>query len=298
MLLFDSSVENLNSPILASSAINQTAVIEHIDDRSDRAKTCSFVCTRLLSTNLFLSLQSNQDDACLLFNRCFELFAQQSHQLDQNPWIQPVYTTINEEREAEKEFQKKIFYPTYQKLVDYKQIINTIQSKTEVQAKLQNYITQTPILIEIIHFKTELSNPESIKLPLMILRRLFDSFEFLKMTRFIYALSQFHILLHRTFAQLIEREKFLKVSLEELYERACQSSNRLHQPNQQNKYKTIIENGIEAVNTYHQFADGQIRPGACDLTQRFETISMKTKVNYLVETDNHEDGNIIMRILR
>ncbi|CAF4185533.1 unnamed protein product, partial [Adineta steineri] len=294
LLLFDTSVENLNGPILSGSAINETAAREHIDDRSDRAKTCFFVCTRLLSTNFFLLLQSNQDDACLLFNRCFELFAQQSHQPDKNPWIQPIYTTINEEREAEKEFQQNIFYPTYQKLNDYKQIINILQSKTEVQTKLQNYITQMPIRIEIIHFKTELSNPESIKLPLKILRQLFDSFEFLKMTRLIYPLSQFHILLHRTFAQLIEREEFLNISLDELYKRACQSSNRLHQ---QNKYKTIIENGIEAVNTYHQFADGQIRPGACDLTQRFETISMKTHVSYLVETDNHEDGNIIMRIL-
>jgi hypothetical protein len=249
----------------------------------------------LLSTNLFLSLQLNQDDACLLFNRCFELFAQQSHQLDQNPWIQPIYKTKDDERLAERKFQQNILYPTYQKLIDYKRIINSLESKTEVQTKLQNYIITIPIQIEMIHFKTELSNSESNELPLKILRRLFDSFEFLKMTRLIYPLSQFHILLHRTFAQLIEREEFLQVSLEELYKQACQSSNRLHQ---QNEYKTIIENGIEAVNTYHQFADGQIRPGACDLTQRFETISMKTHVNYLVETDNPEDGNIIMRILR
>ncbi|CAF1384007.1 unnamed protein product, partial [Adineta steineri] len=173
LLLFDSSVENLNGPILAGSAINETAVRERIDDRSDRAKTCFFVCTRLLSTNFFLLLQSNQDDACLSFNRCFELFAQQSHQPDENPWIQPIYTTINEEREAEKEFQQNIFYPTYQKLNDHKQIINILQSKTEVQIKLQNYITQMPIRIEIIHFKAELSNPELIKLPLKIPRQLF-----------------------------------------------------------------------------------------------------------------------------
>ncbi|CAF0853996.1 unnamed protein product [Adineta steineri] len=96
------------------------------------------------------------------------------HQPDENPWIQPIYTTINEEREAEKEFQQNIFYPTYQKLNDHKQIINILQSKTEVQIKLQNYITQMPIRIEIIHFKTELSNPESIKLPLKIPRQLFD----------------------------------------------------------------------------------------------------------------------------
>ncbi|CAF1461197.1 unnamed protein product [Didymodactylos carnosus] len=259
LLLFESSVENLYHPILAKHAVDPTAVTEHIDDKNLRGK--------------------------------------HSRQLDQNPWIKPIYRTNNEKLEAEKEFQNKIFYPTHKKLADYKKIINTIQSQSPLQTKLQDYITQMPSLIEVIHFKTELCNPESTKLPVTILRRLLDSFEFLKITRYIYALGQFHVLLHRTFTQLIEREEFHTITLKQLYERAHQSLNRLRQPNQQNKYYTIIENGIEAVNDYHKFAGGQIQPGACDLTQRFETISMETAVSYLVETDNYDEGDIIMRPL-
>ncbi|CAF1212894.1 unnamed protein product [Rotaria sp. Silwood1] len=276
LLLFESSVENLYGPILAKQAIDATAVTERISNDN---------------------FQSNQDDTCVLLNQCFELFAQYSRQRDLNPWIKPLYKTNIEKLEAEKEFQNKIFYPTYKNLADYKQIINTIQSQSEPQTKLQNYISQIPIIIEVIHFKTELCNPESSQLPLTILRRLLNSFEFLKMTRYVYALSQFHVLLHRTFTQLIELEEFYTITLKQLYERVYQSSNRLRQPNQQDKYYTIIEKGIEAVNAYHTFANGQIRPGACDLTQRFETISIETPVSYLVETDNYDEGDIIMRIL-
>ncbi|CAF4785056.1 unnamed protein product, partial [Rotaria sp. Silwood2] len=96
------------------------------------------------------------------------------------------------------------------------------------------------------------------------------------MTRYIYALSQFHVLIHRTFTRLIEQNEFHTITLKELYERAYQSLNRLRRPNQQDKYYKIIEKGIEAVNAYHSFANGQIRPGACDITQRFETISIDT----------------------
>ncbi|CAF4476513.1 unnamed protein product, partial [Rotaria sp. Silwood2] len=294
LLLYESSVDNLYHPILAKHAVDP---LEGMANKSIRAKTCAFVCTRLLSTKIFLSSLSNLDDACLLFNRCFELFAQCSRQQNQNPWIKPLYKTNNEKREAEKEFQNKIFYTTNQKLAEYKKIIDTVQSQSQPQSQLQNYISQMPIIIEMIHFKTELCSPESTLLPLRILRRLLDSFEFLKMTRYIYALSQFHVLLHRTFTQLIERDEFHIVTLKQLYERASQSSNRLRQLNQENKYDTIIKNGIEAVNAYHAFADGQIRPGACDITQRFETISMETPVSYLVETDNYDEGDIVMRIL-
>ncbi|CAF3300655.1 unnamed protein product [Rotaria sp. Silwood2] len=297
LLLFDSSVQNLYHPILAKHAIDSTAVTEHMAGGSVRAKVCHFVRARLLSTYHFLSMQSNQDDACLLFSRCFELFAQFSRQRDENSWIKPIYKTIDEKLEAEKQFQSKIFYPTHKKLVDYKEIINIIQSQSPLQTKLHEHTTQMPILIEFIHFKTELCNPESIQLPLTILRRLLDSFDFLKITRYIYALSQFHILLHRTFTQLIEREEFLTITLKQLYERAQPISNSFHQRNQENKYYTIIENGIEAVNGYHKFADGQIRPGACDATQLFQTISMETPISYLVETDNYDEGDIIMRIL-
>ncbi|CAF4039893.1 unnamed protein product, partial [Rotaria sordida] len=298
LLLFESSVDNLCHPILAKHAVDPTARDEKIANENVRGKVCYFVCTRLLSPNFFLKLHSNQDDACLLFNRCFELFAQYSRQRDQNLWIKPFYKTNNEKLEAEKEFQNKIFYSIHQKLVDYKKILDTLQSQSEQQTKLQNYISQMPIVIEVIHFKTELCNPESTRLPLTILRRLLDSFELLKMTRYVYALSQFHVLLHRTFTQLIEGEEFHTITLKQLYERAYQASNSLRQPNQQNKYRATIENGIEAVNAYHTFADGQIRPGACDITQRFETISMETSISYLVETDNYDEGDIVMRILR
>ncbi|CAF3824124.1 unnamed protein product, partial [Rotaria sp. Silwood1] len=297
LLLFDSSVENLYNHILAKHAIDSTAVTEHMAGNSVRAKVCHFVRARLLSTYHFLSIQFNQDDACLLFNRCFELFAQFSCHLDENSWIKPIYKTIDEKLEAEKEFQNKIFYSTHKKLADYKQIINIIQSQSPLQIKLHEYTTQMPIQIEFIHFKTELCNPEWSQLSLTILRRLLDSFDFLKITRYIYALSQFHILLHRTFTQLIEQEEFLTITLKQLYERAHSISNRFRQKNQENNYYTIIENGIEAVNTYHKFTDGLIQPGACNTTQHFQSISMETPVNYLVETDNYDEGDIIMRIL-
>ncbi|CAM2729399.1 unnamed protein product [Rotaria socialis] len=297
LLLYESSVGNLCHPILAKHAINPTADLAGISKDSIRARTCYFVCTRLLSTNIFLQLQMNQDDVCLLFNRCFELFAQHTRQLDRNPWIKPLYKTNIEKLEAEKEFRNKIFYPTNNKMADYKQIINNLQSQSEPQTRLLDYVAKMSIIIEVIHFKTELCNPESSQLPLTILRRLLDSFEFLKMIRYIYALSQFHVLIHRTFTRLIEQNEFHTITLKELYERASQLSNRLRQPNQQDKYYKIIEKGIEAVNTYHSFANGQIRPGACDITQHFEPISMDTPISYLVETDSYDEGDIIMRIL-
>ena len=295
MLLYESSINNLYHPILSKYATDRTARDEHIIEENLRGKICYFVCTRLLSSNIFLKLQSNQDDACLLFNRCFELFAQYSRQLDQNSWIKPFYKTNNEKIDAEKEFQNKIFYSTHQKLIDYKKIIDKVQSQSPLQARLQDYISHIPFLVEINHFKIELCNPELTRLPLTILQRFLHSFEFLKMTRYIYALSQFHVLLHRTFTQLIEQDEFHQITLKQLYERA---SNRWRLHNEQNKYYTIIENGIEAVNAYHTFTNGQIQPGPCDISQRFETISMETSISYLVETENYEDANIVMRILR
>ncbi|CAM4822618.1 unnamed protein product [Rotaria magnacalcarata] len=297
LLLFESSVANLNGPILSPGQINLTATTEHIAADNVRAKVCFFVCTRLLSTNLFLKLLSNQDDASLLFNRCFELFAQYSRRPDENPWIKPVYQTNIEKLDAEDKFRSKIFSPTNDNLFDYKKIINNVQSQSEIQTRLHDYIAQMPVIIQFIHFRTEFCNSESSRLPIKILRRLLDSFEILKITHYIYALSQFHILLHRTFTQLIERDEFHKITLQQLYERADQSSSNLGQANQKVKYQAIIENGIKAVNDYHTFADGLIQPGACDMTQRFESISQATPVSYLVETDNVDEGDIIMRIL-
>ncbi|CAF1416941.1 unnamed protein product, partial [Rotaria sordida] len=297
LLLFESSVQNLYNCILAKNAIDSKVVTECMGGDSIRTKVCHFIRARLLSTYHFLSIQFNQNDACLLLNRCFELFTQFSRQENQNSWIKPIYKTINEKYEAEQEFQNKIFYLTHQKLIDYKKLINLIQTQSPLQTKLQEYIIQMPIIIDFIHFKTELYNPELNQLPLTILRHLLDSFDFLKITRYIYALSQFHILLHRTFTQLIEREEFLTITLKQLYERVHQGSNHFYEINQKNKYYTIIQNGIEAINAYHKFTNGQIRPGACDTTQLFQTISMETPINYLVETDNYDEGDIIMRIL-
>ncbi|CAM4848309.1 unnamed protein product, partial [Rotaria magnacalcarata] len=62
-------------------------------------------------------------------------------------------------------------------------------------------------------------------------------------------------------------------------------------------HRSIIENGIEAVNEYHHFSDGFIRPGACDETQRFSIIGWQTPVNYLITNENHDEGDIVMRIL-
>jgi hypothetical protein len=158
-----------------------------------------------------------------------------------------------------------------------------------------------PILIQFIHFKTELCNPKNSQFSLNILRNILDSFDFLKITHFIYDLSQFYLLLHQTYTQLIEREEFSVVTLKELYERGQkhhENSNRLTYPDQNNQQLLIIENGIKAVNAYHKFADGLIRPGACDETQRFTTISIDTPIHYLVTTENHDEGDIIMRILR
>ncbi|CAF1318308.1 unnamed protein product [Rotaria sp. Silwood1] len=71
--------------------------------------------------------------------------------------------------------------------------------------------------------------------------------------------------------------EFYTITLKQLYEQAYQSSNRLHPPSQQDKYSTIIEKDIEAVNAYHTFANGPIRSGAYDdLIQLFETISIET----------------------
>ncbi|CAF3097223.1 unnamed protein product, partial [Rotaria sp. Silwood2] len=127
-----------------------------------------------------------------------------------------------------------------------------------------------------------------------------DSFDFLKMTRIIYDLSQFYFLLHQTYAQLITKDEFTTVNLQELYQRDRKYwnySDNFQNQNQNDKHLLIIENGIKAVNAYHHFTNGLIRPGACDETQRFTTITMKTPISYLVTGDSHDEGDIVMRIL-
>jgi hypothetical protein len=266
---------------------------------SVRAKVCHFVRARLLSTYHFLSIRSNQDDACILLNRCFEKMAELTN--DENPWIKPVYPNFEEKFQAEQEYQNKIFYPIHQQLAEYKQWINSLHLQSQIQNNLQDYVSQMPILIQFMDFKTQLYNPKNCQLSLNILRNILDSFDFLKITNFIYDLTQFYLLLHQTYTQLIEREEFSIITLKELYERGqkhCKNSNRLNYSNQNNQHLLIIENGIKAVNAYHKFADGLIRPGACDETQRFTPISIDTPIHYLVTTENHDEGDIVMRILR
>ncbi|CAF2702978.1 unnamed protein product [Rotaria sp. Silwood2] len=157
-----------------------------------------------------------------------------------------------------------------------------------------------PIIIQFTHFKTELHRLTNSQISLKILRHVLNSFELLKITKLIYDLSQFYLLLHQTYTQLIERSEFLTITLKQLYDRGQKHYNTSHYQKYQNEDKThqlIIEKGIEAVNIYHQFSDGLIRPGACDETQRFSIISFDTSVNYLVTNDNHDEGDIIMRII-
>ena len=291
-MLYEESVTNLNGPILATSSITTSDETDRLGGVSIRAKTCNFVRTRLISTNHFLSMQHNADDACIIFNRCFEQFAQLCRQSTENPWIKPVYTTPTDKHQAEQAFQNKVFNLTDQRLAESKKFINSLQLQSELQNNLEEYRFRMPILIEFRHFRTQLSHEKNHEIPLTILRRLLDDFDFLQMTKYIYDLSQFHLLLHRTYNQLIEREEFLSVTLNELYQRAHRETI------QSTKDRSTIDRGIKAVNAYHAFADGLIRPGACDQTQRFQTISIDTRVHYLVDTGNSDEGDIIMRILR
>ena len=288
LLLFNTSVENLNGPIFSPSIIADATPGHELAGNSIRAKVCHFVCTRLMSTYHFLSVQFNQHDACILLTRCFEQMAYLTTQ-NQNLWIKPLYTTLIDQYEAEKEYQDKVFYFIHEKLVEYKTYVNQLNNQSQIQKNLQDFIDQTPMVIQFTHFKTELYRPRNSPLSLKILQHIFNSFDFLKITKLIYDLSQFYILLHQTYTQLIERNEFSSITLNQLYDRG--------QKHSQNDNRTIIDNGIAAVNAYHKFADGLIRPGACDETQRFTIITFDTPVSYLVTNENHDEGDIIMRIL-
>ena len=293
MLLFDTSVQNLYGPILTKPAIDDTTVGYRIAGNSTRARVCHFVRARVLTTYHFLSLHFNEADACILLNRCFEQLA---HLTDSdNPWIQPIYRKFEEKIQVEREFQDQIFYPVYQQLGEYKQLIHSLNYQSEKQRPLQEYISQMPIVVQYKDFKTELSNPKNSHLSLNILRNVLQSFDLLKMTYLIYDLSQFYLLLHRTYAQLIERNELFTITLKELFERHENQSKNFQR---ENPNFTIVQNGIKAVNTYHAFSQGLIKPGACDKTQQFVIISIDTPISYLVTTDNHDEGDVIMRILR
>ncbi|CAF3326320.1 unnamed protein product [Rotaria sp. Silwood2] len=301
LLLFNESVENLYGPILAKHAIDYSGNDGKMVGGNLRAKVCHFVRARILSTFHFLSIRSNQDEACILLNRCFEQMAFLTCDQRQHSWIKPFYTTLVDVLKAEQEYQNQIFYPIYQKLAEYKTYVNSLQLESQLQTNLQDYIIRMPMIIHFLHFKTELGNPSHSKMPLNILRNLLNSTDFLKMTKIIYDLSQFYILLNYTYTQLIERDEFTAITLRELYERGQKRFSTIYNfdnRNENNNHMLIIENGIKAVNIYHKFTDGLIQPGACDETQRFFIIGHDTLVSYLVTTGNNDEGDIIMRIIR
>ncbi|CAF1275007.1 unnamed protein product [Didymodactylos carnosus] len=302
LLLYDASVENLHGSILAKHAIADQTAFARIAGKSDRTKVCHFVRARLLSTYNFLSIRSNQNDACILLTRCFEQIALLTinDQEEEESWIKPMYEKVDDKLHAEKQYQNKIFYPILQQLTDHKSYVSDLNVQSQLQINLQDFTSRMPINIQFLHFKTELNNPIHLQLPLNILRRILNSTDFLKMTKYIHDLSQFYVLLHQTYTKLIEQDQFSEVTLKQLYDRGqkyYKNISEVHLLNENKTHRSIIKSGIEAVNAYHQFADGLIRPGACDEMQRFTSITYDTPVSYLVTTDNHDEGDIVMRIL-
>ncbi|CAF1366374.1 unnamed protein product, partial [Adineta steineri] len=294
LLLYENSVNNLHGPVLAKHAVGNAENGGRMMGNQERTKVCHFVCARLLSTYHFLCVRFNQDDTCILINRCSEQMAYLT--LQQQQWIKPVYTTYDDQFNAESQYQQHIFYSILQKLPNYKAQINQLNLQSEIQANLQIYIDQMPIVVNYEHFKTELHNPKNFSSSLNILRRVLSTTGFLEMTRSIYDLSQFYLLLHQTYSFLIERDEFIQITLEDLLKRAEQNSNIIDQ-RLRAQHHSIIENGLKAINLYHTFTDGLIQPGACDETQHFDKVSIETPIHYLVTNENHDEGDIIMRIL-
>lgn len=293
-------MENLHGPVLAPSAIGSNAVETRLVGNTLRTKVTHFVRARLLSTFNFLSNQSNQDDACILLGRCFEQMAYLTTQ-QQDSWIKPLYTTLEDELDAEAKYESEVFFVCYQNVAKHKAYINELQIHSDIQKSLHNFITSMPITVQFSHFKAELCNPMHSQLPLQVLRHVLESNDMLKMTRYIPDLIRFYLLLHQTYTHLIERDEFLTVTLQELQDRAKKVFvNAYHNrhPHASNNHNVIIEKGIEAINAYHAFTGGYIRPGACDETQIFLIVTRDTPVHFFVTTENHDEGDIIMRILR
>jgi hypothetical protein len=269
-----------------------------------RTRLCHFIRARLLSTFNFLSIRFNTDDACILLNSCFEHTAyitRHCHQMDEYKWMKPLYRTSNDQITAEEKYQEQVFFVSLRQLTEYKAYINQLNLKTHMQINLQKYVDQIPLIVTYKHFHTELYNPMHSSLPLNILRHVLNSTDFLLITSSIYDLSQFYLLLHQTYSLLIERDDFMSTSLQQLYEHGQEyyrNTEFLLHGDRNSHHMLIIENGIKVVNLYHKFTDGLIRPGACDQTQYFQPITIDTPIHYLVTTDNHDESNIIMRILR
>ncbi|CAF4614072.1 unnamed protein product [Rotaria socialis] len=299
LLLFDKSVENLYGHILSPSAIDDNTIDVRIAGDNLRTKVCYFVRARLLSTFNFLSIRSNTDETCILLGRCFEQMAFLTIN-QQDSWIKPIYSTLNDELRAETKYESEVFFLAFQSVAKHKTYINELQLRSEIQTSLHQFVTQMPMTIHFAHFQVELCNPMHSSLPLKLLRHILDSVDILKMTKYIPDLSRFYLLLHQTYTQLIESDEFINITMQELYHRAQKlfvSSHHQNNPNQTNNHETIISKGIEAINAYHKFTDGLIRPGARDETQRFSAVSHDTPVHHFVTTENHDEGDITMRIL-
>lgn len=218
-----------------------------------------------------------------------------------NFWIEPVYNDLEVKRNAEQTYQEEVFFYIHEKLAQHKTYVDRVQLQSPFQFELQKYISQAPINVRSTHFKTEMYNPRNAHLNLQILQKFFNSTEFLTITKYIYELSRFYILLHQTYAQLIERDNFSETTLKQLHDRAKEHLTNYTHAQRQNEAKNhmdIIKKGIEAVNAYHTFTGGLIQPGPCNRTQHFMEISVDTPVHYLVTNENPNEGDIVMRILR
>ena len=299
-MLFERSVENLNGPILAPSAIADASPAYALAGQTLRSKVCHFVRTRLLSTFHFLSIRTSVSDASLLLTRCFERMAALTEKHEQ--WIEPVYRTFDTQLAAEEAYQNDVFYYVLNQLPSDKAVINQLNLQSQIQINLQQFTDQLPMVVQFRHFQTELHRPRHrSSASLRLLRHILESFEILSVTHLIYDLGRLYVLLHQTYTQLIESKEFVGITLRELFERAEKHSDHLGELRNQNRkerHQTIIDDGIKAVNDYHRFSGGLIQPGACHETQRFTTITFDTPVHYLVTTENPDEGDIIMRILR
>lgn len=289
----------MHGPILAEDAIADQAPDVRQCGNDERTKVCHFVFARVLSSYLFLVLHLNHDNASMLINRCSEKLARLTleQQTNVNKWIQSTYTSAAEKIRAENEYRSRIFFPIYRELQKCKANIDRWNLQSEIQNSLQNYVEKLPILVEYKHFKTELSNPVNDRLCISILRNFLNRMNFLKLTRWIYEMSQFYLLLHENFGFLVEQEELSDFTLSQLYKRAKSTLSQNHQRFHKD-YLLIIENGIRAVKEYHAVTNGQIGAGACNNQQYFSPITMETQIQYLVNTGNSDDPNIIFRILR
>ena len=285
---------------MAPSGILDDTPGGHLAGDSLRAKVCHFVRARLLSAFSFLAINSNQSDACILLNCCFERMAYLTLQPD-SLWIEPVYDDLEVKRNAEKSYQAEVFFHICEKFAQHKTYVDRVQLQSQFQFDLQKYISQVPINIRSTHFKTEMYNPKNSHLNLQILQTFFSSTEFLKITKYIYELSRFYLLLHQTYAQLIKRDNFIEITLKQLHDRAKEHLTNYtyaQRRNEARNHMDIITKGIEAVNAYHTFTNGLIQPGPCNQTQHFTKISIDTPVHFLVTNENPDEGDIIMQILR